>query len=139
SGKPHVRTLGGLFVRTLRPFDPLSPEERDCRGRWPDLPVWGGHRMPRLIPFSECVARPPEGEQTFPLADHLRDAGELLALRCPDPGLVPLFRLAGLCHDIYKAHPDWQAYVLSRGAIRRGAAHAAAGAFLFSWLAYRWL
>jgi len=95
--------------------------------------------MPRLIPFSECVARPPEGEQTFPLADHLRDAGELLALRCPDPGLVPLYRLAGLCHDIYKAHPDWQAYVLSRGAIRRGPAHAAAGAFLFSWLAYRWL
>lgn len=95
--------------------------------------------MSRLIPFSECVARPPDGKQSFSLSDHLRDAGELLARRSPDPELVPIHRLAGLCHDIYKAHPDWQAYVLSRGAIRKGPAHAAAGAFLFSWLAYRWL
>jgi len=95
--------------------------------------------MPRVIPFSQCVARPPEGDRTFPLADHLREAGELMAGRCPNPELIALYRLAGLCHDIYKAHPDWQAYVLRQGAIRKGPAHAAAGAFLFSWLAYRWL
>ena len=95
--------------------------------------------MPRVVPFSQCVARPPEGDRTFSLADHLREAGELMAGRCPHPELTALYRLAGLCHDIYKAHPDWQAYVLRQGAIRKGPAHAAAGAFLFSWLAYRWL
>lgn len=95
--------------------------------------------MPRIVPFHQCVARPSEGERTFPLIDHLREAGELMARRCPDPELIPLYRLSGLCHDIYKAHPDWQAYVLSKGAIHKGPAHAAAGAFLFSWLAYRWL
>jgi len=95
--------------------------------------------MPRIIAFSDCVARPPEEERTFPLMEHLRKVGEQMAKLCPLPELSPIYRLAGLCHDIYKAHPDWQTYVLSRGAIRKGPPHAAAGAFLFSWLAYQWL
>jgi len=95
--------------------------------------------MSRLIPFDECWARPSADDRVFPLPDHLRDTADRLAQRCPEPKLIPVYRLAGLCHDIYKAHPDWQAYVRSLGAIRKGPAHAAAGAFLFSWLAYRWL
>ena len=95
--------------------------------------------MPGLILFEDCVARPDDGDSRYPLADHLRDTARLLAEDWDDPVMEFLFRIAGLCHDIYKAHPDWQAYVNSRGAIQKGPAHAAAGAFLFSWLAYQWL
>lgn len=95
--------------------------------------------MPGLIFFKDCIARPDDGDRRYPLADHLRDTARLLTEGCTDPDMVVLFRLAGLCHDIYKAHPDWQAYVNSRGVIQKGPAHAAAGAFLFSWLAYQWL
>lgn len=95
--------------------------------------------MPGLIPFKDCIARPDDGDRRYPLADHLRDTSRLLAEGCTDSVISILFRLAGLCHDIYKAHPDWQTYVNSRGAIQKGPAHAAAGAFLFSWLAYQWL
>ncbi|OUM86954.1 MAG: CRISPR-associated helicase Cas3' [Bacillus thermozeamaize] len=95
--------------------------------------------MPGLIPFEACVARPDEGDRRFPLPDHLRETARLLTEGCTDREVEVLYKLQGLCHDIYKAHPDWQAYVNSRGAIRKGPAHAAAGAFLFSWLAWRWL
>jgi len=95
--------------------------------------------MPGLIPFRDCIARPDDGDRRYPLPDHLRDTARLMAENGADPVLTVLLRIAGICHDIYKAHPDWQAYVNSRGAIQQGPAHAAAGAFLFSWLAYRWL
>jgi len=91
--------------------------------------------MSSMIPFSQCVARPPSAGKSYPLNEHLLGAKAFLEARyAADAVISKLLGLAGLCHDVAKAYPHWQAYIQGKRA--KGPHHAGAGAFMFSYLAY---
>ncbi|WP_339063928.1 CRISPR-associated helicase Cas3' [Tepidibacillus marianensis] len=97
--------------------------------------------MSLLIPFSDCIARPNDKEdELFLLSDHLVHVKNFMENwnMSLDYSVRKLMGMAGICHDIGKAHKDWQAYILNPS-IKKGPTHAATGAFLFSYIAYRWL
>lgn len=95
--------------------------------------------MSVLISFDQCVARPEEKDEAHLLVNHLRRVKKFVLdfVDSDDPVIMDLVGLAALCHDIAKAHPDWQHYI--NGKQKKGPAHAPAGAFLFSYLSYHWL
>lgn len=98
--------------------------------------------MSGVRPFDQCIARPDEGGRSYPLREHLLKVKEAIEERLgktmlEERGgqcLVRLAGLAGLCHDLAKAHREWQRYI--RGERRKGPNHAPEGAFLFSFLGY---
>lgn len=91
--------------------------------------------MPRIIPFEKCVARPESS-----LIEHLLSVKQYMENFFKDYDTVTssLSGLAGVCHDIAKAHADWQAYIQSP-LIKKGPNHSACGAFLFSFLGFHFL
>ncbi|MGE3809372.1 MAG: CRISPR-associated endonuclease Cas3'' [Gemmataceae bacterium] len=95
--------------------------------------------MPVVIPLRDCVARPPQPDQEpFRLVTHL----EAVAEGCGDKNGSPEARLAflaGLAHDAAKAAENWQNYINSNGAIRKGPPHAPLGAALFAFWAEKLL
>ncbi|GIW50253.1 MAG: CRISPR-associated helicase/endonuclease Cas3 [Anoxybacillus sp.] len=93
--------------------------------------------MSHLIPFSKCIARPNDQDRKYPLENHLANVCEWMKNWTDDPHIKVLLILAGLCHDMTKAHIDWQKYI--KGIGTKGPAHAPSGAFLFSYLAYQYL
>jgi len=101
--------------------------------------------MSGVVPFEQCIARPEEGGRTHTLKDHLLGVKMAMEERLPqsqsspavDKLLIRLAGLAGVCHDIAKAHSRWQLYI--RGKYRKGPNHAPEGAFLFSYLSYHLL
>lgn len=73
--------------------------------------------MSVLVPFNKCIARPNEGDKEYLLKDHLlgvKEFAETIA-HYNDFLIARLMGLAGLCHDIAKAHKDWQAYIKKAG------------------------
>jgi CRISPR-associated helicase Cas3 len=93
--------------------------------------------------FDECIARPNDGERIYPLRDHLLGVKRYMeqwADKHPDlrqqPTLVRLMGLAGCCHDMAKAHWDWQHYIRNTDKMQSPVHHAPAGALLFSCLGY---
>jgi len=93
--------------------------------------------MSRIIPFSKCIARPNIGDRSFYLSKHLEGARELVRSFFPSSlGTIPqlLLELGAVCHDITKAHIDWQEYV--QGKRQTGPNHSGSGAILFSYISY---
>lgn len=101
--------------------------------------------MSGLISFRECIARPDKEGKKYWLRDHLLAVQEAVEKRlkgCTSPlaadsVVVRLAGLAGLCHDVPKAHVEWQNYIQKKS--RKGPSHAPAGAFLFSYIGYHLL
>ncbi len=91
--------------------------------------------MPRIIPFQKCLARP--GEL---LIEHVVAVKQSIEhyLSDFDPAVIRLCGLAGICHDLGKAHADWQAYIQAPEE-RKGPNHSSCGAFLFSYTGYHLL
>ena len=88
--------------------------------------------MPMVVPFDQCVARPPDEMLRFPLREHL----EAVAVDCGSANGTAEERLAflaGLLHDAAKCHVQWQKYIL--GQLKKGPAHAPLGAALFAFCA----
>jgi CRISPR-associated endonuclease/helicase Cas3 len=92
--------------------------------------------MSGIITFAQCLARPSNNGIDYWLKDHLIGVKEYIDNRIAltDPLICKLAGLAGICHDIAKAHADWQMYI--RGKRADGPNHAPEGAFLFSYLGY---
>lgn len=85
-----------------------------------------------VVPFDQCIARPPEETIQYPLIDHL----EAVAAGCgvADGTMEDrLAFLAGLLHDAAKAQSHWQDYI--RGHCKKGPSHAPLGAALFAFCA----
>lgn len=99
--------------------------------------------MHDIIPFEDCIARPESNGITYLLSDHLievKNNAEKMLINtfcCQDPVLVRITGLAGFCHDIAKAHIEWQNYI--KGKSKRGPHHAPEGAFFFSYVGYHLL
>lgn len=87
------------------------------------------------ISFSKCLAR--EGVL---LSTHLIRTKKKVTqfVSGLDETSVFLLGLSGLCHDIGKAHVDWQRYIRSPEK-QKGPTHSGFGAFIFSYVAYHWL
>jgi len=89
-----------------------------------------------VVPFNQCIARPPDETAQFQLKEHL----EAVAAGC---GVVNgtteerLAFLAGLLHDAAKAHSHWQEYI--RGNRGKGPPHAPLGAALFAFCAEKFI
>lgn len=96
-----------------------------------------------IVPFEQCIARPDNKDKTYLLSEHLvcvKNAIEKrlsFTFQCQDSALMKVAGLAGLCHDIAKAHMEWQNYI--RGKRKRGPNHAPEGAFFFSYFSYHLL
>lgn len=93
-----------------------------------------------LIPFTHCIARPIDNGEIYWLKDHLLGVKNFIEKRITESDdviLIKLAGLAGLCHDIAKAHVEWQHYI--NGKRNRGPNHAPEGAFIFSYLGYHLL
>jgi CRISPR-associated endonuclease/helicase Cas3 len=98
--------------------------------------------MSVLVPFETCVARPDEEEHKHLLKDHLLKVkiGMENWIYYDETTLRGLMGLSGICHDVAKAHTEWQVYINRKDrAKRKGPTHAPAGAFLFSFVAYHLL
>lgn len=103
--------------------------------------------MSRLISWEDCLARPSEGEKFFYLKDHLVGVrkktrsffNKINRAKGATEGCTEqwLLELAAICHDLVKAHHDWQRYV--RGKSSHRPHHAEGGAILFAYLAYHYL
>jgi len=81
------------------------------------------------LPLDECIARPADGNKTYPLKEHLLAVAEA----CGNPaGNRPerLRFLAGLLHDAGKSSRRWQEYI--QGKTKKGVPHAYAGAMFFA-------
>jgi CRISPR-associated endonuclease/helicase Cas3 len=93
-----------------------------------------------IVPFEQCIARPDDKNKIHLLSEHLIGVKNAIEKRlsftykCQDSVLLKVTGLAGLCHDIAKAHVEWQKYI--RGKRKRGPNHAPEGAFFFSYLGY---
>ncbi|SFU92227.1 CRISPR-associated helicase Cas3/CRISPR-associated endonuclease Cas3-HD [Alicyclobacillus macrosporangiidus] len=86
-----------------------------------------------VIPLHECIARPPEGERTFPLLSHLETVASGMGKADGTP-FQRLSFLAGWMHDVGKAHAKWQWYIRDPSQ-RKGPPHAVYGAVLFVYVA----
>ncbi len=99
--------------------------------------------MSNIVPFDQCIARPNDKSKIYLLSEHLVGVKNAIEKRLSnlskyqDPILLKVAGLAGLCHDVAKAHVEWQNYI--RGKQNRGPHHAPAGAYLFSYLGYQML
>lgn len=99
--------------------------------------------MSDIAPFKNCKARPDSGDRVNLLIEHLIGVKAAIEKRLRnsywswDPIIIKLAGLAGLCHDIAKAHPEWQDYISEKRI--KGPHHAPGGAFLFSYLGYHLL
>ncbi|MCR6546871.1 CRISPR-associated helicase/endonuclease Cas3 [Dehalobacterium formicoaceticum] len=101
--------------------------------------------MSDLVIFDKCIARPDEQDRKYLLRDHLLGVKKAVEQRlesdygfhCHDTIYIRLAGLAGVCHDMAKAHRKWQRYI--RGKSKGGPNHAPEGAFLFSYLGYHLL
>lgn len=86
--------------------------------------------MSLVIPFSQCIARPPEGGRDYPLADHLLEVAGRSG-RASGDAIHQLQFLAGLLHDAGKAQQSWQRYIADPRRHRGAVPHAFLGAALF--------
>ncbi|SDZ03188.1 CRISPR-associated helicase Cas3' [Tindallia californiensis] len=97
--------------------------------------------MPAVKPFEACVARPADAENEYPLISHLAGALEIGIswLQEEDETQRHLFQIAVLCHDTFKAQPEWQRYINRKNTRGDGPIHAPPGAYLFSYIGYHYL
>jgi CRISPR-associated endonuclease/helicase Cas3 len=101
--------------------------------------------MSGLIPFDQCIARPESKDGKHGLKDHLLGVKAAMEQRLggdhgpykEDALFILLAGLAGICHDIPKAHREWQDYIRKKR--KSGPNHAPEGAFLFSYLGFHLL
>lgn len=101
--------------------------------------------MSGLVPFDQCIARPDEKGKKNWLIDHLLGVMHAIKIRLEkcnyplagDTLFIKLAGLAGICHDLPKAHVKWQLYINRK--LKQGPNHAPEGAFLFSFLGYYFL
>lgn len=86
-----------------------------------------------VIEFAQCIARPDEGEFTFPLIAHLEAVAAQLG---SNEGSLDarLSYLAGIMHDIGKANTKWQAYIRDTEK-QKGPPHAVYGSVLYCYYA----
>ncbi|SFI00670.1 CRISPR-associated helicase Cas3 [Tindallia magadiensis] len=97
--------------------------------------------MPAVKPFAECIARPTDDGKRYPLTSHLSGAAKtgLTWLEKEDKASQTLFQMAVLCHDAFKAQPEWQSYINRKTPGGEGPVHAPPGAYLFSYIGYHYL
>ncbi|NLX86252.1 MAG: CRISPR-associated helicase Cas3' [Clostridiales bacterium] len=97
--------------------------------------------MPDLISFEQCIARPDERDNKYPLIRHLINAKDSIGqwLEIDDQIIRCLAGLSAICHDVCKAHIDWQKYIRHKTGSGRGPSHAPPGAYFFSYAAYKYL
>lgn len=101
--------------------------------------------MSDLIPFDQCIARPELNNGKNRLEDHLLGVKTAIEQRLgsdhspykEDTLFIRLAGLSGVCHDMPKAHREWQYYI--RKQRKSGPNHAPQGAFLFSYLGFHLL
>lgn len=101
--------------------------------------------MSDLISFDQCIARPDVNGKKYWLQEHLLKVKEFMEKRLKgghypyedDLLFILLAGLAGVCHDIAKAHHQWQDYI--KGKRKTGPNHAPEGALLFSYLGFHLL
>lgn len=86
-----------------------------------------------VIPFADCIARPEEGENNFPLKEHLWNVGSEMG-NAEGGAYERLAFLAGLLHDVGKARQPWQTYIQSQDRKNR-VPHSVYGAVLFAYCA----
>lgn len=87
-----------------------------------------------MVKFQDAIARPPEGERHFPLAEHL----EAVAAGMGEPDgdySSRLAFLAGLLHDVGKARKEWQDYITRKPGASSHVPHAIYGGVLYGYLA----
>lgn len=96
--------------------------------------------MSILIPFDQCIARPDDKDGKHLLTEHLLQVKKYMENELPfeDDILKLLMGLAGVCHDVAKCNVMWQDYIKNTKKKNRPS-HSAAGAFLFSYLAFEFL
>ena len=85
--------------------------------------------MPDLISFEQCIARPDERDNKYPLIRHLINAKDSIGqwLEIDDQIIRCLAGLSAICHDVCKAHIDWQKYIRHKTGSGRGPSHAPPG------------
>lgn len=91
--------------------------------------------MSRIVPFEKCIARPESS-----LVEHLLSVKQSMEyfLQDFDNVTVRLSGLAGVCHDLAKAHVEWQAYIQSP-TIKKVPIILPAGPFCFPiWVSIYW-
>ncbi len=66
--------------------------------------------MVNMVAFDKCLARPGDGKATYLLTDHLRDVASRSSRHLESIEEKMLY-LAGLAHDVGKAHVNWQDYI----------------------------
>ena len=86
-----------------------------------------------VIPFDRCIARPDnkDGQKNL-LRDHLVEVATACGSEKGNYEERIAF-LAGLLHDIAKAHADWQDYIQKKR--EKGPPHAPLGSALFAYCA----
>jgi len=97
--------------------------------------------MSDLVSFEQCIARPDEQNNKYPLIKHLINAKDFIGqwLEIDDPMIKSLMGLSAICHDICKSHIEWQKYIKRKSGSSKGPSHAPPGAFFFSYAAYKLL
>ena len=89
---------------------------------------------PMPLPLADCIARPDEDEQRFPLVEHLIAVACCCGVSegCHEDRLA---FLAGLTHDMAKSDYEWQTYIRNPAVVPKGPSHAPLGSALFAFFA----
>lgn len=87
-----------------------------------------------MIALADCIARPEDEGELFPLVDHSVAVAKGCGRHDGDSEERLAF-LAGLCHDLAKSDTKWQHYIRNVQTVKKGPSHAPLGSALFAYWA----